>query len=111
MFNPLEFYKALANETRLKSLLLMWHFKQLCVCDLVSALELSQPKISRHLSALRQTAMVSTEKRGKWVYYQLHPDMPGWALEVLRLTLQHNPSYLQANLARLHLTTYGQSCC
>ena len=48
--HPVTFFKALADETRLKSLLLILQEQELCVCELVAALADSQPKISRHLA-------------------------------------------------------------
>lgn len=46
MSDPILLYKALSEETRLKSLLLMQSQGELCVCDLMDALSLSQPKVS-----------------------------------------------------------------
>ena len=59
-FNPLQFYKCLADDTRLKAMLLISHQEELCVCELVTALELSQPKVSRHLAQLRQCGLLSS---------------------------------------------------
>ncbi len=44
---------------------------ELCVCELVDALEISQSTLSTHLQVLRQTAMVTTRKEGRWIYYSL----------------------------------------
>ena len=62
-FNPLQFYKCLADDTRLKAMLLISHEEALCVCELVVALELSQPKVSRHLAQLRQYGLLSDRKK------------------------------------------------
>lgn len=43
----------------------------LCVCELVDALEISQSTLSTHLQVLRQTGMVTTRKEGRWIYYSL----------------------------------------
>jgi len=43
--NPVNFYKCLADETRLLSLLLIDKEGELCVCELTDALDVSQPKI------------------------------------------------------------------
>jgi ArsR family transcriptional regulator len=48
------FFKMLADSTRLRCLLLMQAEGELCVCELTHALNLSQPKISRHLAHLRE---------------------------------------------------------
>jgi ArsR family transcriptional regulator, arsenate/arsenite/antimonite-responsive transcriptional repressor len=44
---------------------------ELCVCELVDALEISQSTLSTHLKVLRQTDMVTTRKEGRWIYYSL----------------------------------------
>ena len=44
---------------------------ELCVCELVDALEISQSNLSTHLQVLRQTGIVTTRKEGRWIYYSL----------------------------------------
>ena len=90
---PLTLFKCLAEETRLKAVLLIHSFEEVCVCDLQSALEQSQPKVSRHLAELRKCGLLSDERRGKWVYYRLHPDLPQWAIDVIAQTATGAPDY------------------
>lgn len=99
--SPLTFYKCLAEDTRLKSLLLLTEGEALCVCELMTALELSQPKVSRHLAELRECGLVEGERRGRWVYYSLHPDLPAWARQVLEHTAASALNYLEEPRARL----------
>ena len=40
----------------------------LCICDLESALSLSQPTITHHIQALREAGLITTWKIGRWVY-------------------------------------------
>lgn len=101
MLNPLTFYKCISEETRLKSVLLITLKKELCVCDLTEALDLSQPKVSRHLAELRKFDILRDDRRGKWVYYGLSPDLPEWALGVLQTTLSQSPDYLSDAVTRL----------
>jgi hypothetical protein len=54
--NPVQFYKCLADETRLRCLLLIEHEQELCVCELMKAIDEIQPKVSRHLAQLRRWA-------------------------------------------------------
>ncbi|NMH59185.1 metalloregulator ArsR/SmtB family transcription factor [Alteromonas ponticola] len=105
MGSPLSFYKCLADDTRLKILLLISSHNELCVCDFQSALKLSQPKISRHLAELRRCELVQDERRGKWVYYRIHDQLPSWAQDVLKLTYQNSQHYLAENVKQL------LSCC
>ncbi|WP_428239526.1 metalloregulator ArsR/SmtB family transcription factor [Gynuella sp.] len=98
---PIDFYKALADETRLKSLLLIEAKGVLCVCDLMVALDESQPKISRHLALLRKSNIVKERRQGQWMYYRLHPALPEWARQNLETTSTQNPDYLADCLQRL----------
>ena len=93
--SPLSFFKFLAEETRLKTLLMLSQKEELCVCDFTDALNISQPKISRHLADLRKCELVQDTRRGKWVYYRLHPNLPVWAREIIEQTATHNLSYIE----------------
>ncbi|MEJ2045937.1 MAG: metalloregulator ArsR/SmtB family transcription factor [Reinekea sp.] len=101
MLSPLTFFKCLADDTRLKSILLISQKQEMCVCDLQEALQLSQPKVSRHLAELRKCDLLVDERRGKWVYYQLNPTLPDWALHVLDTAALNNQDYLSDCLKRL----------
>ncbi|QIT54908.1 metalloregulator ArsR/SmtB family transcription factor [Aquisalimonas sp. 2447] len=88
MRDPETFFRALSDATRLRCLLLLLAEEQLCVCEFVHALDLSQPRVSRHLGHLRDLGIVTDERRGQWVHYSLSPDLPVWALEVLEAAFQ-----------------------
>ena len=75
--------KALADSTRLRLVNLVFKFGELCVCDLVTALDTSQPKISRHLAVLRESGVLESRKAGLWVFYRLNPELPQWATDTL----------------------------
>lgn len=47
---------------------------EVCVCDFTSGLPLNQPTVSHHLKILRESGLVSCERRGTWVYYRLAAD-------------------------------------
>lgn len=99
--DALQFFKCLADETRLKSLILLQSQGELCVCELMAALQQIQPKISRHLALLREHQLVLDRRQGQWIYYRLNPELPHWALAVLAETAQSNQSYIEANLKKL----------
>lgn len=62
--------KALANETRLKMLRLL-SVREMCVCELTVALDLTQPTASHHLNILQNVGLVKDRKDGKWVFYSV----------------------------------------
>ncbi len=101
MIDPLQFYKDLADETRLKSLLLIQREGELCVCELMAALNEVQPKISRHLALLRNNKVVLDRRQGQWIYYRMNPDLPDWAKTVLEKTLESNTDYISPNVKKL----------
>ncbi len=96
----LELMKLLADDTRLTSILMMMSGPR-CVCDLMTALDLSQPKVSRHLAILRDASLVNTERRGQWVYYSLATDLPDWVLNTIELLLQSPPAQDDQRLHQL----------
>jgi ArsR family transcriptional regulator len=86
--SPLELFKSLSDSTRLQSLLLIHQEQELCVCELMEALELSQPKISRHWALLREAGLLETERRGQWVFYHLSAQLESWAMAIIDKTHQ-----------------------
>ena len=64
------FLKALANETRLKILRLLSK-KEMCVCELTVALDLTQPTASHHLNILENMGLIEDRKEGRWVFYSV----------------------------------------
>ncbi len=83
-----DFLKQLADQTRLRSLMLMHQEGELCVCELTHALNLSQPKISRHLASLRESGIVQSRREGLWMHYSIDPNLPAWAHDILNSSLQ-----------------------
>jgi len=65
----LSIFKALSDETRLRILKLLEH-GELCVCDLFSALDMVQPKVSFHLSVLKDAGLIVDRKEVRWVHYR-----------------------------------------
>jgi len=61
-------FKALADETRLRILKLL-EFREMCVCEVMVALDLTQPTASHHLGLLENAGLVKARKEGKWVFY------------------------------------------
>jgi ArsR family transcriptional regulator, arsenate/arsenite/antimonite-responsive transcriptional repressor len=110
--DPCTFFKCLADDTRLKSLLLIAKTGEACVCDLMEALQLDQPKTSRHLAQLRKCDILVDERRGKWVFYKLHPALPEWARDVIVNAAEHNDTYFGDALKKLVSSQSStRSCC
>ncbi|MEO6696782.1 MAG: metalloregulator ArsR/SmtB family transcription factor, partial [Gammaproteobacteria bacterium] len=84
------FFRALADPTRLRCLMLLAAEGELCVCELTYALKLSQPMISRHLAALRQAGIAFDRREGLWIHYRINPVLPPWARQVLALVARAN---------------------
>lgn len=64
------FFKALADETRLRILKLLG-VREMCVCEVMVALGLTQPTASHHLGILENAGLVKDRKEGKWVFYSV----------------------------------------
>lgn len=70
-----EMLKAVADPLRLRMLAAISNDPrgECCVCDLVELAEVSQPTVSHHLKVLKQAGLLTSERRGTWVYYGLDP--------------------------------------
>ncbi|MCH1920101.1 metalloregulator ArsR/SmtB family transcription factor [Shewanella sp. A3A] len=109
---PLDFFKSLADETRLLSLLLIQHAGELCVCELTEALALSQPKVSRHLANLRKLGILQDRRRGQWVFYRFDEQLPPWCEQIMQAALAGNQQLLTEPLQRLQqMTSRPARCC
>jgi DNA-binding transcriptional ArsR family regulator len=64
------FFKALADETRLRIVKLL-QVREMCVCEVMVALGLTQPTASHHLGLLENAGLVKDRKEGKWVFYSI----------------------------------------
>jgi ArsR family transcriptional regulator len=82
-------FKALSDDTRLRMLKLLVP-GELCVCEIMWALDVSQSRASRNLGILRDAGLLKDRRQGQWVYYSLNDEAiasyPG-LLEFLRRNL------------------------
>ncbi|KEI71125.1 metalloregulator ArsR/SmtB family transcription factor [Endozoicomonas elysicola] len=109
---PHEFFKMMADEVRLRSLLQIARQGELCVCELVAALDEPQPKISRHLAQMRNYGLLSTRRKNQWVFYSIAEDLPGWMNKIidgLRLSKCLKKEY-QQDQERLESMVNRPSC-
>lgn len=98
------FFKSLADETRLKILWLFLAEEELCVCDVIGALGITQSKASRHLGYLFNQGWVTDRREGLLMNYRLcvPPGSPGEKqLKLLAEMLDSLPE-AQALRAQLH---------
>ncbi|MGP8068297.1 MAG: ArsR/SmtB family transcription factor [Candidatus Bathyarchaeia archaeon] len=65
-----DFFSALGDATRLKMLKLMAD-EELCSCEIMAALELTQPTTSHHLGILERAGLLTSKRNGKWVFYKI----------------------------------------
>jgi len=66
-----EFFRSLADETRLRLLMLLHAGDELCVCDLMHALGMPQSTVSRHLAYLKRHGWLQGRREGLWMHYSL----------------------------------------
>ncbi len=70
MNEVLKVFKALSDATRLRIVKLLGH-GDLCVCDIVAALAMVQPKVSFHLGVLKGAGLLKDRKQGRWIHYAI----------------------------------------
>jgi DNA-binding transcriptional ArsR family regulator len=66
---------ALADPTRMEIVRELSGSAEVCACDFTSCCDVSQPTVSHHLRVLRDAGVVTSERRGNWVFYRLAPNV------------------------------------
>lgn len=79
-----ECFKALADKTRLRIFALLRH-EELCVCELVEILQMTQPAISQHLRKLKSAKLVKERQEGQWIFYSLDGSLYPFLQENLKV--------------------------
>ncbi len=99
--------RTLADRTRLRLLNLM-RDHEICVCYLVESLDLSQPKISRHLAYLRRSGIVSARREGLWQHYSIVPPSDPALQSILKQALT---AASQIPEAQKDIERMNHACC
>lgn len=104
-------FKMMNDENRLKILLYLFE-EELCVCNLIDLLNMSQPAVSQHLKKLRQASIIDIRSQGQWKFYRLNENYQ--YLDFLKNILAELPSLkdevhaLNSNGKRVFCTTILQ---
>lgn len=90
--------KALSDETRIRMLKLLLGREELCVCEIMEVLEISQSRASRNLGILKDAGFLKDRRDGQWVYYSINGQALGdhsALLELLKRSLNENETILR----------------
>lgn len=106
-------FKGISDPIRLRMIGLLLRNDELCVCDLMAALQLPQSTTSRHLSYLRRCGWLTSRQEGLWRYYRLstalrshQPDL----LDLLESRLNNSGEMKDSN-ARLEEFAKAKRIC
>ncbi len=100
MENFIQTVGALNDETRLRLLRFIDKNGAVCVCDIESAFDMIQSRISRHLKILKDAGFLRVERKGRWAYYSIRSPLDAFRQNVLT-----EISYLE-----MELPEFKKSC-
>src|ERR1700739_2479002 len=100
-------FRALADPTRLRMLSLIAD-GEICVCYFVEILQMSQPKISRHLAYLRKAGIAADRREGKWMHCRRVVANDIIAASILQETLKH---FRKKPEMKRDVLKLGVACC
>lgn len=116
MDDLLNLFSLLSDKTRLRIVLLLLD-KELCVCEIFAALDMSQPRVSRQLAMLKQAKIIKDRREGKWIYYGIDrnslPDYVENILSLLPKWLENDPEFNGDKQMAKKVPTFknGLLCC
>ena len=112
MRNFIRAMKALSDPNRVKIIKMLQH-KTMCVCEMQSALQISQPAVSKHLKILEEAGLVDFRKEGLWVNYHISDGSSSPYVASILGNLKHwleNDQELAALLERLPMIRREDIC-
>ena len=80
-------FSALSNEVRLRCLHLVAEAEELCVCEAVTAMGISQPAASKALATLKEAGMLTARRDANWTYYSMSSNLPTATAQIVTATL------------------------
>ena len=106
-----QFFKAVSDQTRLRIMILLYH-QELYVCEISGILDLPQPKISKHLTKLRDLGLVKDSRREKFVSYSLNlkDDVMKTIMKSLACDTKHYPE-IKTDIDRIKIRDKFTCCC
>lgn len=112
MKNIAQIFQSLDDETRLRILCLLLSEGELCVCDLVSVLQLPQSTVSRQLSLLKSAGWLKDRREGVWIFYSITSGLS--PIHQFLLPVLHNfltaTETAKSDKERLHSLSDGNCC-
>jgi ArsR family transcriptional regulator, arsenate/arsenite/antimonite-responsive transcriptional repressor len=93
-------FQALSDETRLQMLALLLREKELCVCDVMEVLQISQSKASRHLRFLFLAGLVQDRREAVWVHYRISDALDAARARIVEALRESLPGVVPAELFR-----------
>lgn len=107
MENATRILATLSDPIRLRCLALMGQETELCVCELVAALDLPQPKVSRHLAVMRDAGLLRDRRDAQWVLYSIDPGLTPSGRSILDAAVSAiaNDKQVKRDQARLAKTS------
>jgi ArsR family transcriptional regulator, arsenate/arsenite/antimonite-responsive transcriptional repressor len=106
-----QYYKALSEEVRLRVVMLLMH-GELCVCDIMEILAEPQSKISRHLSYLKNSGVITARRVGVWMHYALsdqRDETLDAQISFMRERLSNLPAFVD-DMAKMEVLKERKSC-
>jgi ArsR family transcriptional regulator len=111
MKKAIKVFSALSDGTRLRMIKLLEGAGEVCVCDIMEAMEISQTRASRNLNILRETGLVADRRDKRWIYYSINAETAenccGDVLKVIGKWLDDNEE-IAMDRQRLRKITAGK---
>ncbi len=113
MEDYLKALKGISEKTRIRILALLHQTTEVCVSDIVDALQENQYKVSRHLKILQEAKLVISIRKGRWIYYQLNQNQLHFNDTLLNAVKHISSRVISEDLQRLQqkLSRRGTNQC
>jgi len=108
--NPVQFFRAMADETRWRIVRLVME-RALCVCELADILGMPQSSVSSHVQIIRKAGLLESETCGKWTYFRIERGQLAPLKAIIRHFPEAGPFAADAQKAEARMARRESSCC
>ena len=111
MKKKIKVLKALGDETRLRIACILAASGELCVCEIMAAVNMKQSAISKALRVLKEAEIINDERRAQWMYYSINTKTDQTGYEIIKSVLRESKGNAVMESDLKNLKKYRASAC
>lgn len=119
----LNLFKSISDRNRLRVIMALMTYEELCACQIIELLQVTGATVSKHLGQLNNAGLIISRKEGRWIYFRIkkddeqHKKFLNWLFEELKSSKdyledqKHLKKIMSCEPEALCKKQRGENCC